>query len=150
PERGRAMHGFLLLLHLAGVVVWLGGMIFAAVRLHPSLGSLEGRARAELASATLGRFLRRVPVRILLLWASGIAMLSAFQAQALPLGWHLMIGIGVVMTLVYLWIVLGLFRPARQALARGDLPAVAPRLGRIRRLVVLNLALGALAVAGVL
>lgn len=144
------MEGFLLLLHLAGVVVWLGGMFFAAVCLHPSLGALEGRTRAELVTATLGRFLGWVAVCVVLIWASGIAMLSTFQAQALPLGWHLMIGIGVVMTLVYLWIVLGLFRPARQALARGDLPAVAPRLGRIRRLVVLNLVLGALAVAGVL
>ncbi len=144
------MQGFLLLLHVAGVVVWLGGMFFAVVCLHPSLAALEGRTRAELVSATLGRFLGWVGICVVLIWASGIAMLAAIEVQALPLGWHLMIGIGVVMTLVYLWIVLRVFRPARQALARGDLPAVAPRLGRIRGLVVLNLVLGALAVASVL
>ncbi len=135
---------------MAGVVVWLGGMFFAVVCLHPSLAALEGRARAELVSATLGRFLGWVGVCVVLIWASGVAMLAAIEAQALPLGWHLMIGIGVLMTLVYLWIVFRLYRPARKALARGDLPAVAPRLGRIRGLVVLNLVLGALAVASVL
>ena len=144
------MQGFLLLLHVAGVVVWLGGMFFAVACLHPSLAALEGRTRAELVIATLGRFLGWVGLCVALIWASGIAMLAAIEAQALPLGWHLMIGIGVVMTLVYLWNVLRLFRPARQSLARGDLPAVAPRLGRIRSLVVLNLVLGALGVASVL
>jgi uncharacterized membrane protein len=143
------MQGFLLLLHVAGVVVWLGGMFFAVVCLHPSLQVLEGRTRAELVSATLGRFLAWVAVSVVLIWLSGGAMLAAIEAQALPLGWHLMIGIGVVMTLVYLWIVFALFLPARRALARNDLASVGPRLGRIRGFVVLNLVLGTLAVASV-
>ena len=144
------MQGFLLLLHVAGVVVWLGGMFFAVACLHPALATLQGRTRADLVSATLGRFLAWVGACIALIWASGLAMMARIEAQALPLGWHLMIGIGAVMTLVYLWIVLGQFRPARPALARADLAAAAPRFGRIRQLVILNLVLGALAVASVL
>lgn len=142
--------GLLLLLHLAGVIVWIGGMFFAVVCMHPSLAALQGPVRAEFACGTMGRFLGWVGAAIVLIWASGVAMVAAVQVQALPLGWHLMIGIGTVMTLVYLWIVLALFRPARQALARGDPGAAAPRLARIRGLVLLNLVLGVLAVAAVL
>jgi uncharacterized membrane protein len=144
------MQGLLLLLHVTGVVVWLGGMFFAVFCLHPALAALEQPARARLVTASLGRFLGWVAVCVVLIWASGIAMVSAVEARALPLGWHVMIGLGAVMTLVYLWIVFGLYRPARAALDRGEMSAVAPRLGHVRNLVILNLTLGLLAVASVL
>lgn len=143
------MHGLLLFAHLAGVVVWIGGMFFAAVCLHPSLAALAGKDRVGLMTGTLGRFLNYVIVAIVLIWASGIAMIAAAGASGMPIGWHLMIGIGFVMTLIFAYLLIVLFRPARSAVAQGDLAAVPALFGRIRALVLVNLVLGAAAIASV-
>jgi uncharacterized membrane protein len=143
------MHGFLLFAHLVGVVVWIGGMFFAAVCLHPSLAALAGKDRVDLMSGTLRRFFNWVALSIALIWASGLGMIAAAGIDGMPIGWHLMIGLGAVMTLVFAYVVVALFRPAQRALAQGDMAAVAGLLGRIRRLVLLNLVLGAAAIAAV-
>lgn len=141
--------GVLLFVHLAGVIVWVGGMFFAALCLHPSLAALAGKDRAVLMSGTLQRFLRYVTVAVVLIWASGLSMLAAAGVSPMPIGWHLMIGIGLVMTLIFAYLYLALFRPASQAIERGEMTLVPALFGRIRTLVLVNLTLGALAVAAV-
>jgi uncharacterized membrane protein len=143
------MHGLLLFLHLAGVVVWIGGMSFAILCLHPSLAVLAGKDRVALMAGTLGRFLRLVMVALVLIWASGAGLVAGSAMERLPLGWHMMIGIGFVMTLVFAYLFIALFRPAQLALAAGDTAAVASLLGRIRVLVIVNLILGTGAIAAV-
>ena len=68
------MHGLLLFAHLVGIVVWIGGMFFAAVCLHPSLAALLPKDRVALMSGTLGRFLNHVVIAIVLIWASGLGL----------------------------------------------------------------------------
>ncbi len=143
------MHGPLLFAHLAGVVVWIGGMFFAAVCLHPSLAALAGKDRACLLSGTLGRFLNYVIGSIVVIWASGAGLVASVGARNMPLGWHVMIGIALVMTMIFAYLFVALFRPARRAVSHGDLAAVPGLFGRIRKLVLVNLVLGVAAIASV-
>lgn len=143
------MHGFLVFAHLAGVVVWVGGMFFAAICLHPSLPALGAKERVQLLSGTLQRFFGWVALSIVLIWLSGFGMVAAAGVTDMPLGWHLMIGLGAVMTIVFVYIVVVLFRPAQRAITRNDLAPVPGFLGRIRRLVLFNLILGTAAIAAV-
>jgi uncharacterized membrane protein len=143
------MHGLLLFLHLTGVVVWIGGMSFAILCLHPSLAVLAGKDRVALMTGTLGRFLRLVIVALVLIWVSGTGLVLQSPMEQMPLGWRMMIGIAVVMTLVFAYLYFALFLPARRAFGAGDIAAVPPLLGRIRVLVIANLILGAGAIAAV-
>ena len=69
------------------------------------------------------------------------------QRAFMTLGWHMMLGGGVVMTLVFAWIRWVAFPPTRRAAATDDLPGAATGLGRIRLLVVANLVIGILTIA---
>jgi uncharacterized membrane protein len=143
------MHGLLLFLHLAGVVVWIGGMFFTVFCLHPSLAELAPKDRVALVTNTLGRFLRLVIVALVLIWASGLGLVATAGLERLPTGWHMMIGIALVMTIVFAYLYVGLFRPAQRAFATGDSAPVPRLLGRIRTLVIVNLILGTGAIAAV-
>jgi uncharacterized membrane protein len=143
------MHGLLLFTHLAGVVVWIGGMFFAVFCLHPSLAPLAPKDRLALMTGTLGRFLRLVIVALVLIWASGAGLVARAGLERLPVGWHMMIGIALVMTVVFAYLYLALYRPARRAFDAGDNAAVPRLLGRIRTLVIVNLILGTGAIAAV-
>lgn len=139
------MHRTWLFLHLAAVVVWIGGMSFAHFCLRPAaLATLQPPQRLPLMSSALGRFFVLVTWSIALLWTSGIAMFAeAMSAGArIPWNWHAMAAIAAVMTLVFAWIALRLHPRMREALKTGTLPAAGTALDGIRRLVVLNLALG--------
>ena len=142
-------NGFFLFVHLGGVIVWIGGMFFAAVCLHPSLGVLAGKERAALMAGTLGRFLGYVIAAIVLIWVSGIVLMMRAGGTSLPVGWHLMIGIGMLMTLIFAYLYLRLFLPARRAIGAGEMAPVPGLMGRIRTLVITNLVLGTAAVAAV-
>ena len=144
------MTDFWLFLHFVAVVVWIGGMVFAHFCLRPAaLATLQPPQRLPLMSAALGRFFALVGAALVLLWASGVALFVALVASGgkPPLSWNLMAAIAAVMTVVFVVIALRLHPRMRSALAAGQLPAAAAALDRIRRLVVLNLALGALTIA---
>ena len=64
-------------------------------------------------------------------------------AQA-PLGWHLMLALGVVMSAVFAFVYAVLYPRLRAACAAADWPLAAQALNGIRRLVALNLLLGVL------
>jgi uncharacterized membrane protein len=139
------MHQTWLFLHLASVIVWIGGMSFAHFCLRPAaVATLQAPQRLPLMSSALGRFFVIVGWSIALLWVSGIAMfLEATSAGARPpWNWNAMAAIAAVMTLVFGVIVLRRHPRMREALEAGDLPAAGSALDGIRRLVVLNLWLG--------
>jgi uncharacterized membrane protein len=138
----------LLLLHLLGVIVWVGGMVFVLGALRPSVEeTLAPPQRLLLMTATLRRFFRLVTVAAALVLASGFAMYWRAGARAAPLGWHAMAAIGVAMVLVFVAIHAALFPRLAARAAASDWPAAVAVLARIRALVWLNLALGLLAVA---
>jgi len=139
-----------LFLHVAAVVVWIGGMVFAHFCLRPAaLATLQPPQRLPLMSAALGRFFTLVAVSLLLLWGSGLAMFAAMASSGgpPPMSWNLMAAIAAVMTLVFAVIALRLHPRMRGAVAAAEWPKAAAALDAIRRLVVLNLVLGFLTIA---
>ena len=85
----------LLMLHLLGTVVWVGGMFFAHMALRPAAAELlTPQQRLPLLRAVLTRFFRWVWLAVLAILASGYwIFLVLWQGQA-PLHVHLMQGSG--------------------------------------------------------
>ena len=130
-------------LHLLGVVVWIGGMFFAQMALRPSVNALPPPQRLPLLAAIMGRFLGWAGLAIVLIFASGGAMMAANGGAAgLTLAVRIMAGIAVVMTLVYLYIVARPFRALRSGVAASDWAAAGAAMGVIRLLILINLELG--------
>ncbi len=139
------MHETWLFLHLASVIVWIGGMSFAHFCLRPAaIATLQAPQRLPMMSSALGRFFVIVGWSIALLWISGIAMfVEALSAGARPAwNWNAMAATALVMTIVFGIIVLRRHPRMRRALEAADLPAAGAALDGIRRLVVVNLVLG--------
>lgn len=130
-------------LHLLATVVWVGGMFFAHVVLRPALQSLPPPQRLPLLVTALVTFLRWAGGAVVTILASGFLMLFGSGGFA---SWgahvHLMTAIGLVMTVVYGFIVSVPFPRARSAVAGEQWEAAAAALAQVRRLVGVNLVLG--------
>lgn len=141
------MNRVLVLLHLAAVIVWIGGMFFAHVCLRPvAAAQLQPPQRLPLLAAVLGRFFVAVGAALMLLWGSGLIRFAQVGA-AIPWHWHAMLGLASVMTVIFGLIVLRFHPRMLTALAAQDWPAAATAMNSIRLLVVANLILGFLTVA---
>ena len=67
-----------LFLHLLGVAVWVGGMVFAHFCLRPALGDLSPQLRLPLWESVFGRFFNWVGVSVLVILVSGGFLLSQY------------------------------------------------------------------------
>lgn len=142
------MHTVLLFLHLAGVIVWVGGMFFAYFCLRPVVAEqLPPAQRLALMAAVLGRFFRVVGLAVVVIVFSGFARMGAVGFAQGPGQWHAMAGLGLLMAAIFAVIYLALFPKLQAAVAAQDWPAAGASLNSIRRLVAGNLLLGALTVA---
>lgn len=138
----------LLFLHVAGVVVWVGGMFFAYVCLRPAaVELLEPPLRLKLWKGVFDRFFPAVWAAVSLILLSGFGMLFTAGFAAAPPHWHLMFLTGLVMVAVFAGVVLVPFRQLSEAVAASSWSAAGAALGRIRQLVGFNLALGFLTIA---
>lgn len=141
------MDRVLVLIHLAAVIVWIGGMFFAHVCLRPAAAAqLPPPQRLPLLAAILGRFFDVVGWALLLLWGSGMARISQAGA-AIPGNWYAMAGIAAVMTILFGVIVLRYHDRMLAAVAAMDWPAAGAAMNVIRQLVLTNLVLGFVTVA---
>ncbi|MBA2352350.1 MAG: CopD family protein [Pseudomonadota bacterium] len=135
--------------HLFGAVIWVGGMFFAYFALRPAAGkTLAPPLRLPLWAATLQRFFAWVSLAIVLILASGIAMimlLGGFGAVGIHV--HAMLAIGVVMMAVFAHVYFAPFKKLRRNVEAQDWQAGGDALAQIRKLVALNLALGFLTIA---
>lgn len=144
--------------HLAGIIVWVGGMVFAHFFLRPAAAALEPPQRLTLMHAVLGRFFASVTVASLAVWVSGVWMVgnlakAAVQSGAgfrMPADWWLMALLGTLMVAIYGYIRLVPYRRLAAAVAAKDWPAGGAAMNAIRRWVTVNLALGWLIVVVVL
>ena len=158
------MYALMVFLHVLAVVVWVGGMFLMHFAVRPvAVAQLPPPQRLPLLADILGRFFNWVTAAVLLVLATGLAMIvgigaaagaaaagkSAF-AEGMRLAHpsvHAMFGIGVVMSLIFAFIRLVAYVRLRQALTAQQLPAAAAQLDRIRKLVATNLTLGVITIA---
>ena len=138
------MKPFLLLLHFAGVVIWIGGMFFAHYCLRPVAAlQLPPPQRLPLLAAVLGRFFVAVAVSVVAILASGFVMMAAAGFGNSPAHWHFMMGVGLVMAVIFGVIVMQFYPRLKAGVAVQDWPSAGAAMNRIRQLVATNLALGA-------
>ena len=137
-------------LHLMSAIVWLGGASFMLFALRPATGQLAPEQRLPFIKDVLGRFFALVWVTIGLLLLTGLAMLLAVGMKNAPVGWHLMLGLGTLMFLLFGHLYFGPFRRLKLAVAASDWPEGGRRVGQIAALAGVNLALGVIAIAAVI
>ena len=140
---------FLLIVHLIGAVVWVGGMFFAYVALRPALAAFEPPDRLRLWTQVFGNFFPWVWASVAALLVTGYIIMFGFFGGFADAGTyvHLMHGIGLVMMLIFAHLFFAPYRRLRRAVAGEDWSAGAAALGRIRQMVAINLVLGLLVVA---
>jgi uncharacterized membrane protein len=95
----------------------------------------------------LGRFFRLVAVAVLAILLSGWPLMARVGMAQAPIGWHLMLALGVLMALIFAFIYAKLYPALCTAVAAQQWQAASGTLNRIRRLVFINMCLGFMAVA---
>lgn len=141
------LHAVFLFIHLLGVIVWVGGMVFAHACLRPALAVLPPPQRLNLMRQALGRFFPMVWAALVCILVSGVAMLLAVGMAQAPGAWHLMLFTGLVMGGVFLSIWFGPWQRFQRAVVAEDWATAALALPVIRQRVAFNLVLGILTVA---
>jgi uncharacterized membrane protein len=138
------LHATLLCLHLLAAAFWVGGMAVMHFAVRPAaVQTLEPPLRLPFMAAALGRFFAGVSAAVVVLLASGLAMLllgGGFAAAHWSV--HAMFSVGLLMMAVYGHIRFAIFPRLQQAVAARTWPQAAAQLNAIRIRVVLNLMLG--------
>lgn len=141
------LQALLLLIHLLGVVVWLGGMVFAHFVMRPAaVQVLEPPLRLRMLSAALQRFFRMVAIAVAAIIVTGAAVMGHVGFARAPVGWHVMLALGLLMAAVFVFIYAGLYPQLQRAVAESQWPVAAAAMDRIRKLVFINLCLGVVTV----
>lgn len=138
-----------LFLHMLATVVWVGGMFFAYTCLRPVTSEiLEPPLRLSLWTKTFTRFFPWVWGAVVILSLTGFWLLLRMGGFTSVGGHvHIMLGLGVVMMSIFLYVFFGPFRRLRNAVANNDLQTGGKELGRIRNFIGLNLLLGIIEIA---
>lgn len=137
-------------MHIAAAVVWLGGIAFMLFALRPAAALLPPAQRLPLIAQVLHRFFNLVWLAVGLLLISGLAMLLEVGMKSAPPGWHLMLGLGLLMFALFGHLYFGPYRCLKRAMAAADWPEGGRRVAQIASLAGVNLLLGALAIAAVI
>lgn len=129
-------------------------MAFMLFALRPALiAQLEGPARLTFLAQVLQRFFAIVLGAIAVLLLSGLhlygAGAKAVGMASIPLGWHVMFGLGITMILVFGHIYFAGLKGLRRAVTASNWPVAASKAAQIHKMVVLNFILGCAAVAAV-
>ncbi|VVN24407.1 hypothetical protein PS662_04538 [Pseudomonas fluorescens] len=142
--------GIVYTLHVLSALVWVGGMFFAWMVLRPAaMKALEGPARLKLWVEVFQGFFRWVWVAVVLLPISGVGMIHLQYTgfETAPRYVQVMMGLYVVMTALFIRIQALLLPELRTAVEAQDWPTGAAVLGKIRKLVGINLLVGLVLVA---
>jgi uncharacterized membrane protein len=144
------MYEIIKFVHLAAGIVWVGGMALMIWAIRPvAIAQLEPAMRLPLLGGILSRFFKMVGLCILLLLATGGLMLMGVDMRLAPRGWHVMLGVGLLMCLIFGHLYFGPFKKMQTALQEGDLPRAGAHLSKIHPLVLLNFGLSWLAIGAV-
>jgi uncharacterized membrane protein len=139
----------LLAIHIICAVIWVGGMVFAHFMLRPASLALEPPVRLPLWRRVFSRFFPVVWVIIVLLLATGFAMVFVGFGGFAGVGEYIniMMGLGIVMMLAYGHLYFVPWQRLKRALDAGDFPAGGRALNQIRMIVTFNLYVGLIVVA---
>lgn len=143
------MKSFMILIHLLSIVVWVGGMFFAYVVLRPSAAEiLQPPERLRLWDKVFSRFFNWVWLAVFLVLVSGFYMIYMVGGFAnLPLYINLMLLLGIVMTMIYVYVFFKCYVQFNRFVTKQEWPAAGATLGTIRKLVGLNLTIGMITIA---
>ncbi|MBS0455274.1 MAG: CopD family protein [Proteobacteria bacterium] len=134
----------LLCLHLLAATLWVGGMATFHFAVRPAaVETLEPLQRLRMLCAALGRFFRLVTAAIVLLLATGFAMVQLAGGMG-AVRWHVHAMLGIALAMMVIFAVIRRRHHAQMAekVTAGDWKAAGAALGRIRQLVFINLWLG--------
>lgn len=136
------------LLHLLSAVIWVGGMFFAYMVLRPAMVEiLDPPQRLSLWNDVFRRFFKWVWLSIALLLSSGFYLIHLFggMTEVAP-HVHIMMLLGVAMIAIYSYLYLACYRPFSAQVAIQNWKGAGEILGRIRKLIAVNLTLGILTI----
>ncbi|GBU14807.1 membrane protein [Polaromonas sp.] len=137
-------------LHVLAAIVWLGGIAFMLLALRPVAAELLAPPqRLALMVQVMRRFFVTVWISVAVLLVTGLAILLPVGMKYAPVGWHAMLGIGLLMTALFGHLYFGPYRRLQQAVIAADWAEGDKRIGQITTLVQLNLLLGVVAIAAV-
>lgn len=146
------------LIHLAAAIVWMGGMAFLLLALRPAaVALLQPPERLKLMGAVWKRFFLIVLVSIVALFSTGSNLYTtAFRAikaatgqGAVPLGWNVMLVLGLLMMVIFGYIYAVPYAKFKRAMAVQNWPLAGKTASLIHTLVVTNFVLGWLAIVAV-
>jgi uncharacterized membrane protein len=142
------MHSIFKFLHIAGVVVWVGGMFFAWMCLRPvAAANLEPPARLKLWTDVFARFFPWVWGSVLAILLSGTWILLATGLKQSPPHWHVMLWLGLVMIAIFVYVFVIPYSKLKEAVAAQNWADGGKALGQIRQLIGTNLILGSATIA---
>ena len=136
------------LVHLLAALIWVGGMFFAYVVLRPAaVEILEPPQRLRLWDAVFRRFFRWVWSAVSILMVSGLYMIYLDGGIVHAASYiRLMLALGLLMMVIYAYVYFACYVPFSLNVAKQRWKEAAEILGKIRKLIALNLTLGLLTV----
>ncbi|MDH2915955.1 MAG: DUF4149 domain-containing protein [Gallionella sp.] len=132
------------LIHLLAVVIWVGGMFFAYFVLRPAaVDALQAPERLRLWDKVFQRFFTWVWGAVGTILVTGFYLIYQYGGMAhVSHHIHLMLLLGLVMTVIYGYVFFGLYIPLSLHVAKERWKEAGELLGKIRKLVAINLSLG--------
>jgi uncharacterized membrane protein len=136
------------LIHLLAALIWVGGMFFAYVVLRPAaVEVLEPPQRLRLWEVVFRRFFIWVWGAVATLWVSGLYLVYlyggiAHVARHIPI----MLAMGLAMMVIYGYVFFACYVPFSLHVAKQHWKEAGEMLGKIRKLIAVNLTLGMLTV----
>ncbi|MGA7595630.1 MAG: CopD family protein [Gallionella sp.] len=136
------------LIHLLAVLIWVGGMFFAYVVLRPAaVEVLEPPQRLRLWNTVFRRFFVWVWGAVAALLVSGLYLVDLLGGMAhVGMHIHIMLTIGLVMMAIFGYVFFSCYVPFSLNVSKQRWKEAGDLLGKIRKLIAVNLALGVLTV----
>lgn len=137
------------LIHLISVIIWVGGMFFAYMVLRPAaVDVLQPPERLRLWDSVFRRFFNWVWGAVGLILVTGFYMIYQYGGMAhAPHFVHIMLLFGLAMAGIYGYVYFGCYVPFNLHVDKERWKEAGETLGRIRKLVGLNLSLGLITVS---
>jgi len=127
--------------HVIAIVIWVGGMFFAHQVMRPAaVSTLEPPHRLRLWVAGFKRFFPWVWLCIAIVLVTGFWMF--FQFPVKPLFFHIMMGLGIVMMLIFFHVFFAPYNKLKKAVSEERWKDGAAALNQIRILVGINTIIG--------